>query len=117
MQLTDLTSKLSIANVGHYTGNAPTGAKAPYTVTRPLTTDPGDVAVCGSAVDWDQRFSIYCVGASVEASYNLATLVLSVFNGSRLGGTTASAALGYSGAPVEGNYETQVTVQALTGGL
>lgn len=98
-------------------GYAPTGAKTPYSVLRPLIVEDPEVALAGNAINWGFQFSIYCCGASVEASFNLAVSVIGTLQGQRVGGTTLSASMGYNGAPVEGHYESQVTVQLNQGAI
>ena len=100
-----------------HTGYAPSQAQAPYVVSRPLLIDDLTVALDGSAIDWDFQFSLYCVGASVEVSYNLALGVMGDLQGKRVGDTTLSTSMGYIGAQVEGLYESQVTVQLNQGGI
>lgn len=106
-----------VTAVPSYSGYAPTGAKLPYVVTRPLTADDVELAINGSGIDWDMQYSVYCCGGSVEASYNLAIAVMGELQGQRVGGTTLSTSMGYVGAQVEGHYETQVTVQLNQGGI
>lgn len=98
-------------------GYAPTGAKLPYVVSRPLITDDLTLALAGNAIDWDLQYSLYCCGASVEASHNLALMVMSELQGQRVGNTTLSTSMGYDSAQVEGHYESQVTVQLNQGGI
>ncbi|QCW22282.1 tail terminator [Microbacterium phage Luna18] len=98
-------------------GYAPTGAELPYVVSRPLLVDDLNLAVNGKTIDWDFQFSVYCCAASVEASYNLAIMVMNDLQGQRVGGTTLSTSMGYTGAQVEGHYESQVTVQLNQGGI
>lgn len=98
-------------------GYAPTGAKLPYTVLRPLIVEDPEVALAGNAINWGVQFSIYCCGASVEASFNLAVSVIGTLQGQRVGSTTLSTSMGYNGAPVEGHYESQVTVQLNQGAI
>jgi hypothetical protein len=100
-----------------HTGYAPTGSKLPYVVNRPLVVDQLEEAVSGDSLGVDFQTSLYCCGDSVEASFNLALAVAGTLQGSRVGGTTLSASIGYSGAPVEGHYESQVTVQLNQGGI
>jgi len=100
-----------------HTGYAPTGAKLPYVVSRPLLLDTVEVAINGDALGWDYQASLYCCAGSVEASFNLALAVVGTLQGTRVGGTTISASIGYSGAQVEGHYESQVTVQLNQGGI
>lgn len=103
-----------------YIGYAATGAQLPYVVTRPLLMDDGfdlERALDGSAIGWDTQISLYCCGASVEASYNLALMVMGDLDGKRVAGTTLATSMGYVGAPVEGHYETQVTAQLIQGVL
>lgn len=98
-------------------GYAPTGAHVPYNVVRPLVINPESLALDGSAIDWDFQYSVYCCGASVEASFNLARLVIMATHGKPLAGTTLSASMGYVGAQVEGHYESQVTIQLNQGSI
>lgn len=98
-------------------GYAPTGAKLPYVVSRPLLIDDLELAINGEAIDWDLQYSLYCCGASVEASHNLALMVMRELHGKRVGNTTLSTSMGYDGAQVEGHYESQVTVQLNQGGI
>jgi hypothetical protein len=100
-----------------YEGFAPTGAACPYIVHRPLVIDTGSVAVNGAAISWDSSYTLYCCGDSVEASFNLAVALMSRLQGARVAGTTLNTSMGYSGAPVEGHYETQVTAQLNVGGI
>ena len=100
-----------------YVGEASTGAQSPYTVIRPLFIDNDTLAINGDALGWNTQYSVYCRAASVSASYNLALSVIGTLQGKRVGGSTLSASLGYNGAPVEGQYESQVTVQLNQGGI
>lgn len=105
----DITDLITVAPA--HEGYPPTGAKVPYVVTRPLILDDLAVSVAGEAIDWDAQFTLYCCAASVEACYNLAVLVMGELQGARVGGTTLSTSMGYSGAQVEGHYESAVVVQ------
>lgn len=98
-----------------HTGYAPTGSKLPYVVNRPLAVAQEDPAVAGNTVATDFSTSLYCAGASVEASFNLALQVAGTLQGARVGGTTLQASIGYVGASVEGHYESQVTIQLFQG--
>lgn len=113
--LTDITDKVTAAPC--VVGYPATGQTLPYVVSRPLLADSLEGAINGKAIDWDFQFSLYCCGASVEASFNLAVLVMAEVHGARVGGTTLKTSMGYSGAQVEGHYETQVTVQLNQGGI
>ena len=115
--LNDITALGQAAGLTIHMGYAPTGAKLPYTVHRPLILDDIEVAIAGNAIDWDYQTSLYACGASVEASFNLAVELIHALQGAPCGGTTLSTSMGYSGAPVEGHYETQVTVQLNQGGI
>ncbi|WNM75058.1 tail terminator [Microbacterium phage Morrigan] len=106
-----------VGSAPSHIGEAPTGATMPYVVSRPLLVDDLNVAVNGKAIDWDFQFSLYCCAASVEASYNLAVMVMKDLQGQRVGGTTLTTSMGYTGAQVEGHYESQVTVQLNQGGI
>lgn len=112
---TDIKDLVTAAPI--HAGYAATGAKLPYVVIRPLYVDQVSVALAGNAIASDDQFSLYCCGASVEASYNLAVLVMRELQGQPVGGTTLSTSSGYSGAEVSGHYETQVTVQLNQGGI
>lgn len=105
------------AGLDLFTGYAPTGALLPYTVHRPLVLDVVEMAVNGEALTWDQRTTLYACGGSVEASFNLAVELMRVLQGAYVAGTTLSTSMGYVGAPVEGHYESQVTVQLNQGGI
>jgi hypothetical protein len=100
-----------------HSGYAPTGAQLPYAVHRPLVLDGSSVAVDGSAFMWDYQSTIYACGASVEASFNLAVAIMAELQGARVSGSTLTTSMGYSGAQVEGHYESQVTVQLNSGGI
>lgn len=97
-------------------GYAPSGARPPFVVSRPLLVDDVSVALAGNVIAWEDQFSLYCAGASVEASYNLALLVMGQLQGKPVSGTTLTTSMGYIGAQVEGHYESQVTVQLNRGG-
>ncbi|QDH92740.1 tail terminator [Microbacterium phage Sinatra] len=115
--MSDITSLLDAAGVPSVTGYAATKAALPYVVARPLTTLYGEMALNGSALSWDTQFALYCAAGSVEASHNLATDVVRILHGVRVGDSTLAASLGYVGAQVEGHYETQVTIQTDQGGI
>lgn len=106
-----------LGDVQHFNGYATTGAKVPYVVNRPLLIDHEELALDGNPVGWDFQFSLYCAGGSVEASYNLALLVIDRLQGQRVGDSTLDCSMGYIGAQVEGHYESQVTVQINQGGI
>lgn len=112
--LNDITALVTAAPA--HPGYAPTGARVPYVVSRPLLVEDESVALAGNALAWDDQFSLYCAGGSVEASYNLALLVMDELQGARVAGTTLTTSMGYIGAQVEGHYESQVTVQLNRGG-
>ncbi|USH44762.1 tail terminator [Microbacterium phage Juanyo] len=102
-----------------YVGFAPSNAKVPYVVLRPLILDLGDEgpAIAGNAITWDNQVSAYCAGGSVEASFNLAKAVMGALQGVRVADYVLSTSMGYDGAPVEGHYEAQVTIQNNQGGI
>ncbi|QIN93837.1 hypothetical protein SEA_ALAKAZAM_14 [Microbacterium phage Alakazam] len=101
-----------------YPGYPITGARVPYVVSRPLLIDDElDRALSGDPIALDTQFSFYCAAGSVEASYNLAILVMKDLDAKRVGGTTLKTSMGYIGAQVEGHYETQVTAQLNQGGI
>lgn len=111
--------KTALAGVGDpvYIGYPPTGATLPYVVVRPYLVDLPVLTVTGHALVRDEQQAIYCCGASVDASYNLAQLVMQTLQGARVGGGVVDTSMGYVGAAIEGRYETQVTAQAYEGGF
>jgi len=113
--LNDITNLVNSADA--VIGYPATGQELPYVVARPLTAGTETESVNGKAIDWDFQFSLYCAAASVEASFNLAVMVMAELQGARVGNTTLSTSMGYSGAQVEGHYESQVTVQLNQGAL
>lgn len=117
MSLQQVDQLVKGAGLTSHVGYAKTGAKAPYVVVRPMTILPDAAALCGQAIDWDANYGLYCVGGSVEASYNLAVLVMQALQGARVGGSTLSCDMGYVGSLQEGQYETQVTAQTYQGAL
>ena len=114
--LQDINAFIEAASLPVHTGYAPTGAALPYAVHRPLFVDV-EPALNGKAVVWDYQTTIYACAASVEASFNLAVQLMIILQGARVGSTTLSTSMGYSGAVVEGHYESQVTVQLNQGGI
>jgi hypothetical protein len=114
---TEITALVEAADLTIYPGYAVTGAPLPYTVHRPLIFGEADVSVAGVALDWDYQSSLYACAESVEASFNLAVLLMQALSGARVSGSTLSTSMGYSGAQVEGHYECQVTVQLNQGGI
>lgn len=120
MNLDDLLQKVvdAVGNsqVNVHVGYPPTVVKAPYVTIRPLTIQQDVVAVSGDMISWDTQIGVYCVGNSVGASWNLALAVLSL-QGVLLGGNVLNTSVGYTGAKIEGNYETQVTVQTHQGAV
>lgn len=112
-----INALLSLVGIDIHTGYAPTGTEVPYAVHRPLFIGGESVAVNGEVLDWDHQSTIYCCGGSVEAAHNLALLVMNTLQGARVAGTTLDTSMGYTGAQVEGHYESQVTVQLNTGGI
>jgi hypothetical protein len=115
--LSDIRPLVEAIGVAVFDGYARSGAKVPYVVQRPMLINYENLALNGSAIDWDNQFNLYACGGSVEASFNLAKEVIAAVHGERVGGSTLAASMGYSGAPVEGHYETEVTVQINTGGI
>lgn len=117
VSMDQVSALVEAAGVSCYNGYAPSNAKVPYVVNRPLIVDHENVALNGAALDWDNQFSLFAAGGSVEASYNLALDVISALQGKRVGGSTLDTSMGYVGAQVEGHYESQVTAQVNTGGI
>lgn len=117
MHMSDITVLLKAAGLTVFEGYAKTGSVPPYIVNRPMILDDDVLALSGDAIGWDFSFSLYCVGASVEASFNLAVEAIKALQGKRVGGSTLACSMGYTGAQVESRYESQVTVQINQGGL
>ena len=117
MEMSDLTTALEGIGVPVYRGYPMSGARLPYVVCRPLLVDVSDLVMGGDAVAWNLQFAIYCCGESVEASFNLAKIVMGTLQGKRVGGSSLTTSMGYSGAFIEGHYESQVTTQVYQGEL
>ena len=117
MDMSDITTALGDIGVPVYPGYPKTGARLPYIVHRPLMVDADGVALCGLAVSWNFQHAVYCCGSSVEASYNLARMVLEALHGNRVGDSILVTSMGYVGASVEGHYESQVVARVNQGGL
>lgn len=117
MDMQAIAALIQAAGVSTHSGYASTGAVPPYVVVRPMIIDTDVFTIDGGAMNWDFNFGVYCVGASVAASYNLAVLTMQALQGQRVGGSTLACTMGYVGAQVEGRYESQVTVQVNQGAL
>ncbi|QDF15740.1 tail terminator [Microbacterium phage Finny] len=122
MNLQSLKATLEAALAGQaevVVGFPKSNAKAPFVAIRPLTLIEGDegTAITGDFMTLDDQTSAYCAGASVEASYNLALLVMGACQATRVDGYVLTTSMGYSGALVEGLYESQVTIQHNRGGI
>lgn len=117
ISMRQITTAAQAVGVPVYEGYAPSNAKLPYVVNRPLLVTAEDPVLCGSALDWDTQFTLYACAGGVEASYNLAVSLMQALQGQRVGDSTLSVSMGYSGAQVEGHYESQVTVQSYQGGI
>lgn len=117
MSIQSLINGVAGLGLTTFSGYPGTRARAPYVVIRPMLIEHENIAVNGAAVDWDHQYGLYCVGGSVEASFNLAKSVVAGLDGKRMGDSTVSLSIGYVGAQVEGNYETQITAQSHQGGV
>lgn len=116
--LGDLNAIVEQVGVPVYPGYAPSGVALPYIVTRPIDVGiDDDPAVAGNITDWNLQLGVYCVAAGVQASFNLALAVMGLAQGAWMRGTTLAASMGYNGAEIEGNYESQVTIQLNQGAL
>ena len=114
--LIDVVTILQSANVTVYSGYAFTEATAPYIVVRPLAFIPDTLTLSGTPFASAESFSVYCCGASVEASFNLALSVMSVIADQRIGGYVPVMRINYTGAEVQGLYETNLEITMETGG-
>lgn len=117
MNMSDISTLARAAGLTVFDGYAKTGSVPPYVVNRPMIISPEELVLCGQATSWDFNFGLYCVGGSVEASYNLAVSLMQALQGKRVGSSTLACSMGYVGAQVESRYETQVTVQINQGAL
>ncbi|AVJ51002.1 hypothetical protein FDJ44_gp11 [Microbacterium phage Pikmin] len=118
MDMNTLSEMVRDTGLQCFVGYPPSNAKVPYVTIRPLVTNyEGELAISGDAIGWDHQVSLYCAAGSVEASDNLAKMVMSALAGKRAGDSVLAVSMGYAGAPVEGHYETQVTAQAHQGGI
>lgn len=88
-----------------------TDLKPPYAVVRPLLIRPDHVSIDGSALAWEDQYTIYCVGTSVKTSNQLSRDVVSLFQGNQedLFLFQAESTLGTN--LVESLYETPVLIQ------
>lgn len=117
MNMSDIISAIEASGITVYDGEAATGARLPYIVVRPLNLGAEDLALSGGSMAWNNEFTAYCCGAGHTASFNVAKLLIQAVQGMHVGDSTLSTTLGYVGARVEGNYETQVTIQVHQGGI
>lgn len=117
--VSDLNDLLDVVDADNFVGYASSGQELPYTCLRPLAYghEFDDMALDGQPFAWDQQYSVYCAAASVEAAHNLALAVMATLQGARVGDTTLDTSMGYTGAQVEGHYESQVTVQLHQGDI
>lgn len=113
----EIVSKVKEKGVPVYVGYADSKTKAPYVVVRPITDAQDVTSVGGCAVTWAKHVGLYCVGASVAASYNLAAALADHLSGFYIHGSTLRTEVGYVGNRVEGYYESQVTAHINKGGL
>src|SRR5699024_4543907 len=118
MQISDVVDALQgSVDVPCYAGYAATGAKLPYLVVRPISTDPDGHTVQGSVTTWTDVLGVYCCAAGVVASSNLARDAAGQLVGKKLGSGVASASVAYYGNALEGQYESLVTVTTIEGAL
>jgi len=93
-----------------YIGYAHNNARLPYGVVRPVALVPDQVPLSGASWSRSVTIGVYCRAGSVEASFNMALSAIASLDGLAIAGTEATASMGYSGAVVEGAYESMVTV-------
>ena len=110
---------IDLVPVQAYAGEAPTGAHPPYVVVRPGTVAVADdtTALCGLQVAWDVSYDLHCRAGSGEASWNIALDCVTALQGTRTSQGVLSCTVNYTGALVEGAYETQLSVQLYQGEL
>lgn len=115
--LDDILTGLGGVGFSVYKGYAPNNAKPPHAVLRPVYLGDGPVPLSGPQLAYPATIGVYCRGASVEASFNMAVAAIKALDGLAMRGTQAVASMGYTGAVVDGAYESQVTVTFTEGSL
>lgn len=115
--LQEIVALVGTASAPAYAGLAVTSARAPYSVVRPVYLTGDTYPLNGPAITYDNTIGVYCVGASVEASDNLAKQVCQKLDGATLQGAQAKATISYTGALTNGLYESMISVTFLTGAI
>lgn len=89
-----------------------TGVRPPYIVVRPLSSTTETQSLEGTMV-WSGEYAVYCVADTVWGSANLAMDAKKLLDGVYIDGTTLTASMSYTGSPVQGLYESLVTIQKM----
>ena len=89
-----------------------TGVRSPYIVVRPLSST-AEAQSLESTMVWSGEYAVYCVADTVWGSANLAMDVKKLLDGVYIDGTTLTASTSYTGSPVQGLYESLVTIQKM----
>lgn len=93
-------------------GYPQTKMRPPYIVVRPLSSTV-ETQSLESTMVWSGEYAVYCVADTVWGSANLAMDVKKLLDGVYIDGTTLTASMSYTGSPVQGLYESLVTIQKM----
>ena len=88
-------------------GYPQTKMRPPYIVVRPLSSTV-EAQSLESTMVWSGEYAVYCVADTVWGSANLAMDVKKLLDGVYIDGT-----MSYTGSPVQGLYESLVTIQKM----
>ena len=93
-------------------GYPQTKMRPPYIVVRPLSST-AEAQSLESTMVWSGEYAVYCVADTVWGSANLAMDVKKLLDGVYIDGTTLTTSMSYTGSPVQGLYESLVTIQKM----
>ena len=93
-------------------GYPQTKMRPPYIVVRPLSST-AETQSLESTMVWSGEYAVYCVADTVWGSANLAMDAKKLLDGVYIDGTTLTASMSYTGSPVQGLYESLVTIQKM----
>lgn len=100
-----------------YDGFAPNGCTDKhYAVVRPMAAITADTPIAGASYDHSLTVGVYCRADGITASYNMGVATVNQLNGLVLAGSMLTADLSYTGALIDGQYESAVTVTYIRGG-